>query len=100
MNSASEVIQPKAPSATNSLCNKTYVYSDLNSELNLSGGSLTGDLSIDGNVLMASGKEIPTDRSPYSGKMLCNKYYVDNALSSKLSLTGGTLSGNITMTDC
>ena len=53
-----------------------------------SGGIMTGDITMGNN-------KITTNVNPVSDKNLSRKKYVDDQDSRKLSVTGGTMSGNI-----
>jgi hypothetical protein len=80
------------PTASDDLTNKAYVDSNMFSEaqfdnkyLQLTGGSLTGNLDVGTNTITSS--HIPT-----GGNDLTNKTYVE---SNYLQLTGGTLTGDL-----
>jgi hypothetical protein len=71
------------PSTANDATTKTYVDNANALKLNLSGGTMTGLLTLSG--------------APVAGNNATTKTYVDNADALKLNLTGGTISGALTV---
>lgn len=80
-------------------------------KLDLAGGTMSGSIDMGGNQLSqvvlslaslanplnASGQAITSLPAPTSNDEAANKQYVDNQDALKLSLAGGTMSGNINM---
>ena len=90
----SNILCDTAPTLSSHLTNKTYVDGQNNLKLNLTGGTLTGNLTAPSFIKTSgtSSQFLKADGSSDS-----NSYALSSALSSYLPLTGGSVSGNITM---
>lgn len=111
------------PTISTHLCNKNYVDTALSGKLNLSGGTMSGLLNFGGLALTNTStlnQSLNTTSSPtfvsatFNGTVdagvnvftssaiptanthLTNKLYIDTGLNTKLSLSGGTMTGDIT----
>jgi hypothetical protein len=69
---------------------KTEVDNSLSLKLNLTGGTVTGNIAMSTNRITGLG-------DPSSAQDAATRNYVDNANALKLSLSGGTMTGNIAM---
>lgn len=86
--SASGIITTgQVPTAADHVTRKDYVDGQINTRLPLTGGSMTG------NITMSGSTQVINATAPTDNTHLANKAYVD----TKLPLAGGTLTGNLTM---
>lgn len=88
--SAGTITGLATPTNASDAANKGYVDTGLALKLNLSGGTMSGNLTMGGNTVTGLGT--PTNNSDAT-----TKTYVDTADALKLNLSGGTMSGNIAM---
>jgi len=70
--------------------NKGYVDTQDALKLNLSGGTMSGNIAMGNNLVTGLG-------TPVSGGDATNKTYVDGQIATRLALAGGTMSGAIAM---
>lgn len=93
--------QVGTPGTDNDAANKKYVddaFGELETEiantaaanLPLKGGTMSGDIDLDGHLLLNIG-------TPQADGDAATKGYVDNKTTGLLSLSGGTMSGNLNM---
>jgi len=68
----------------------TTVTNSLATKLNLSGGTMTGDITLGANKATSTA-------TPTTDDTLTRKGYVDTQDATKLNLSGGTMTGDITM---
>ena len=96
-----QVLTSKDPDYNDALSRKKYVDDRDNTKLNLTGGTMTGDITIGNNKII-------TTSDPTLETHLSRKKYVDDRNNAtlqviytksgeKLSLTGGTVTGDITI---
>ena len=85
-----QIYTKQTPNDGYSLTHKVYVDDKDNKKLNLTGGIMTGDITIGSNKIISS-------TNPTLETHLSRKKYVDDRDNLKLSLTGGTMTGDITM---
>ena len=71
---------------------KKYVDDRDNTKLSLTGGTMTGDITIGNNKII-------TTSDPTLDTHLARKKYVDDQDAKKLSLTGGVMTGDIVIND-
>jgi hypothetical protein len=107
---------PGTPAGGNQLVNKSYCDANAAACLSLTGGTLTGGLTISAGGITETGPAVfngsatfnanlsivstgtPTwTGTPVGGNQLTNKTYVDGAVATALPLTGGTLTGVVTI---
>jgi hypothetical protein len=78
------------PTNASDAANKDYVDTQDALKLNLTGGTLSGNLAMGNNLVTGLG-------TPVSGGDATNKTYVDGQVATRLPLAGGTMSGAIAM---
>lgn len=66
-------------------------------KLPLAGGTLSGPLNMGGNAINMAGATITSISTPGANDHAANKIYVDSAVATKLSLSGGTMTGILNM---
>lgn len=100
-----------APVDGGDAANKTYVDDNTSNKLPLAGGTMTGDIDMDGNQidgavivssrldtgLWANNNKITDLATPTNGGDAANKTYVDDQDALKVSKSGDTMSGNLDM---
>ena len=85
-----QVLTSRDPDYQDALSRKKYVDDRDNTRLSLSGGTMTGDITIGNNKIISS-------TNPTLQTHLTRKKYVDTQLNTKLSKTGGTMTGDLDM---
>lgn len=78
------------PTNASDAANKGYVDTQDALKLNLSGGTMSGNIAMGNNLVTGLG-------APSSGGDATNKTYVDAQVATRLALAGGTMSGAIAM---
>lgn len=90
MGSIYKVIGLVNPSLSSDATNKNYVDTADALKLNLSGGTMLGNVDMNNNKLVNVG-------TPTQNLDAVNRLYVDNVSSLKLNLSGGTMTGALNM---
>ena len=90
LGSAGTITGLSTPSNASDAATKSYVDTADALKLNLSGGTMSGNIAMGTNLITGLG-------APVSGADATTKTYVDTADALKLNLSGGTMSGNIAM---
>lgn len=88
--SAGTITGLATPSGSSDAANKGYVDTQDALRLLLSGGTMSGNIAMGGNLVTGLG-------APSNSGDATSKTYVDSAVALKLNLSGGTMSGNIVM---
>ena len=78
------------PTNASDAANKGYVDTQDALKLNLTGGTMSGNLAMGNNLITGLGTAV-------SGGDATNKTYVDGQIATRLALAGGTMSGAIAM---
>lgn len=78
------------PLVDNDATNKLYVNTEDAKKLNLTGGTMTGDINMSSNTII-------NVVNPTNDQDVANKKYVDTEDAKKLNLSGGTLTGDLTI---
>jgi len=78
------------PTNASDAANKGYVDTQDALKLSLTGGTMSGNIAMGGNLVTGLG-------SPVAGGDATNKTYVDAQVATRLALAGGTMSGAIAM---
>lgn len=78
------------PTNASDAANKGYVDTQAALKLSLTGGTMSGNIAMGGNLVTGLG-------APSAGGDAANKTYVDAQVATRLALAGGTMSGAIAM---
>ncbi len=78
------------PTNASDAANKGYVDTQDALKLSLTGGTMSGNIAMGGNLITGMG-------APSAGGDATNKTYVDAQVATRLALAGGTMSGAIAM---
>ena len=90
LNNVAKLTGLSAPVSGPDAANKTYVDTQDALKLSLTGGTMSGALSMGGNKVSVTYTPTATTDVP-------NKFYVDTQVGTKVSLSGGTMSGALNM---
>lgn len=94
LRTATGTLEVATPTKDTEAATKKYVDDKLNEELPLSGGTISGDLSVTGKVQIGGTLSVTGSaaciKEPVNGVDLCNKQYVDGKISSIFSYDAET----------